>query len=84
MDSTFSSDSEDINIKGYKSVRTEHPSNTKRGGACVYFGDSLPVRVVPNYHLSECLISEARKNKKGYLVSLCCSPNQNLEVNWYN
>ena len=35
LDSTFSSDKEDINIKGYKLVRADHPNNIKRGGACV-------------------------------------------------
>ena len=71
LDSTFSSDSEDINIKGYKLVRANHPNNTKRGGVCVNFRELLPARVVPNHHLSECLILEVNlKNKKGYLVSL--------------
>ena len=57
LDSTFSSDNEDR--KGYKLVRADHPNNIKRGGVCVYFRESLPVRVVPNHHLSECLILEA-------------------------
>ena len=78
LDSTFSSDNEDIDIKGYKLVRADHPNNIKRGGACAYFRESLPVRVVRNHRLSECLILEINlKNKKGYLVSLYPSPNQN-------
>ena len=69
--STFSSDSEDTNIKGYKLVRADHSNNTKRGGVCAYFGESLPVWVVPNHHLSECLILEVNlKNMKGYFVSI--------------
>ena len=59
-------------------VRTDHPNSIKRGGVCAYVRESLPVRVVPNHHLSECLILEVNlKNKKGYLVSFCHSPNQN-------
>ena len=59
-------------------VRADHPNNIKRGGVCTYFRESLPVRVVPNHHLSECLILKVNlKNKKGYLVSLYRSPNQN-------
>ena len=78
LDSTFSSDNEDINTKGYKLVRADHPNNIKRGGVCAYVRESLPVRVVPNHHLSGCLILEVNlKNKKGYLVSLYGSPNQN-------
>ena len=73
--SESSSDNEDINIK---LVRADHPNNIKRGGVCVYVRESLPVQVVPNHHLSECLILEVNlKNKKGYLVSLYRSPNQN-------
>ena len=71
LDSTFSSNNEQINIKGYKLVRADHPNNIKRGGACACFRESLPVRVVSNHHLNECLILEVNlKNKKGYLVSL--------------
>ena len=80
LDSTFSSDNEDINMKGYKLVRADHTNNTKKGGVCAYFRESLPVLVVPNHHLSECLILKILlKNKKGYLVSLYRSPNQNLD-----
>ena len=78
LDSTFSSDNEDINIKGFKLVRADHPNNIKRGGVCAYVREPLPVRVVLNHHLSECLILEVKlKNKKAYLVSLYRSPNQN-------
>ena len=59
-------------------VRVDHTNNIKRGGVCAYVRKSLPVRVVPNNHLSECLILEGiLKNKKGYLISLYRSPNQN-------
>ena len=54
LDSTFSSDRKDINIKGYKLVRADNPNNIKRGGVCAYFRESLPVRVMPNHCLSEC------------------------------
>ena len=46
----------------------------------MYVRESFPVRVVPNHHLRGCLILEvSSKNKKGYLVSLYRSPNQNPE-----
>ena len=78
LDSTFSSDNEDINIKGFKLVRVDHPNNIKRGGVCAYARDFLPVRIVSNHHLSECLNLEINlKSKKGYLLSLYRSPNQN-------
>ena len=58
LDSTFLSDNEDINIKGYRWVRADLPNHRKRGGVCAYFRESLPVQVVPNRHLSERLILE--------------------------
>ena len=59
-------------------VRVDHLNNLKWGGVCAYVGESLPVRVVRNHHLSECLILEVNlKNKKGYLISLYRSLNQN-------
>ena len=64
MDSTFSSDSEDINIKGYKLVRADNPNNIKGGGVCTYFIESLPVQVMPNHYLSECLILEINLKRK--------------------
>ena len=80
MDSTFSSDSEDVNMKGYKLVRDDHPDNTERCGVCAYFRESFPFWVVPNHHLSECLILGVNlNNQKGYLVSLYRSQNQNLD-----
>ena len=69
LDSKFSSDNEDINIKGYKLIRADHPNNIKRGGVSAYVRESLPVPVVLNHHLSEYLILEVNlKSKKGYLV----------------
>ena len=64
LDSTFSSDSEYINIKGYKLVRADNYNNIKRGGVCAYFRESLPVRVMPNHYLSECLILEINLRRK--------------------
>ena len=37
LDSTFSSDSEDINIKGYKLVRADNPNNIKKGWCLCIF-----------------------------------------------
>ena len=34
-----------IDIKGYNLVRADHPDNIKRGGVCIYYKESLPVRI---------------------------------------
>ena len=60
-------------------MRVDNPNNIKRGGVSAYFRESLLVRVMSNHYLSEFLILEINlKKKKGYLVSLYRSPNQNL------
>ena len=35
-----------IDIEGYNIVRADHPNNIKRGGVCIYYKESLPVRVI--------------------------------------
>ena len=31
-------------LEGYNLIRSDHPSNTKRGGVCIYYKESLVVR----------------------------------------
>ena len=69
LDASESSDNDNLNINGYKLVRADHPRNVKRGGVCVYFKQSLPVRCLPNSYLKECLIIEVSINSK---KRLCC------------
>ena len=35
-----------LKIDGYILVRADHPNNIKRGGVCIYYKESLPVRVI--------------------------------------
>ena len=35
-----------LETDGYNLVRTDHPNDTKSGGVCIYYEESLPVRVV--------------------------------------
>ena len=77
LDSTVSSDNDNIYIRDYKLVRADHPGSIKRGGVCVYFKESLPVSCLPNPYLKECLTFEVSiNNKRGYVVSMYRSPSQ--------
>ena len=77
LDSSASFNNDNLYIKDYKLLRADHPWNVKRGGACVYFKESLPVSCLPNPYLKECLIFEVSiNNKKGYVVSMYRSPSQ--------
>ena len=46
LNSEIPSDDENLEIPGYNLVREDHPSNSKRGGVCVYYKSSLPFRVI--------------------------------------
>ena len=35
-----------LEIDGYDLVRADHPNNIKRGGVCIYYKESLPVRAL--------------------------------------
>ena len=35
-----------VDILGYNLVHTDHPDNTKRGGVCIYYKESLPAQVI--------------------------------------
>ena len=40
------SNDEHFDVPGHKLIRADHPSNTKRGGVCIYLKDSLPLRLL--------------------------------------
>ena len=46
LNSETPSDDENLEIAGYNLVREDHPSNSKRGGVCVYYKSSLPFKVI--------------------------------------
>ena len=43
LDSSIEASDPNINISGYNSLRSDYPSNTKRGGVCMFYKDYLPV-----------------------------------------
>ena len=55
----FSSD-----LKGYKLVRVDYPNNVKQGRVCIYYKESLPVRVIKLLDLQEVLLLELNDQNK--------------------
>ena len=56
-------------IEGYNLFLNDHLSNTKRGGVCIYYKESLVSRVVNITPLTECLVCKATiQNKKDMLL----------------
>ena len=66
-----------LEIDGYILVRADHPNNIKRGGVCIYYKESLPIRVISLSYLKETLLSEVTYNNKKVIVSVIYrSPSQ--------
>ena len=77
LDSSYSSEDKELQLNGYKLVRSDHPGNQKRGGVCIYYKEALSISFLECKILSECLICEVFSNKsKIVVVSLYRSPSQ--------
>ena len=81
LDSSISSDNDNLELPGYNLVRADHPTNTKRGGVCIYYHNSLPLKVIDIQLLNECINFEIRIG--GKLCSFLClyrSPSQTRDI----
>ena len=64
-------------MEGYKLIRADHPNNIKRGGVCIYYKESLPVRVISVSYFNEALLLQMSYNNKKVMVSVIYrSPSQ--------
>ena len=64
-------------LEGYNLIRSDHTSNIKMDGVCIYYKESLAVRLVDITSLPECLVCELTiQNKKGYVAVMYKSPSQ--------
>ena len=72
-----------LEIDGYNLIRADHSGNIKRGGVCIYYKESLPVRVLSLPYLKEALLLEMIDNNKKIIVFVIYrSPSQsNREFN---
>ena len=67
-----------LEIDGYNLVGVDHPNNIKRGGVCIYYKESLAVRVISLPDFKEALLLEMTDNNKKIIVSVIYrSPSQN-------
>ena len=77
LDSSIAPDDDNLEISGYSLVRSDHPSNNKRGGVCVYYKNFLPLRVLDIQYLHECINFELKIGDKiCNFVALYRSPSQ--------
>ena len=75
LDSSIPSDDNNLEIPGYDLIRADHPINSKQGGVCVYYRNSLPLKILDIFYFQECIVF---KLKIGYkfckIVSFYRSP----------
>ena len=58
-------------MKGYKLIRADNLSDSKKGGVAIYYKEVLAVRPVEVKNLNKCVIFEVPiKKKSGCVVSL--------------
>ena len=46
LDSSISNNDDNLEISGYDLFRTDHLSNTKRDGVCIYYRNALPLKTL--------------------------------------
>ena len=59
LDSSIEANDANINISKYNSLRSDHPSNTKGGGVCMFYKDYFPIIK----HDDLCALSEGTVNE---------------------
>ena len=47
-----------IQLNVYNMIRADHPSNTKWGGVCMFYKETLTLRVVNLLNFNECIVCE--------------------------
>ena len=62
LNSYLQNDDDSLVLNGYKVVRADSPSDLKRRGVCIYFKESLPIKVVNITSLNECLVCKLSLN----------------------
>ena len=74
------SDDNRIAIDGYNLIRSDHPSDSKKGGVCIYYKEHIRLILRDDINTLECLVTEIySQNKKCFLTCIYHSPSQNQD-----
>ena len=81
LNSSILSDDNKIKIDGYIIIRSDHPSDSKKGGVCIYYKEHIPLILRDDINtLDNCLVTEIRsQNEKCFLTCIYRSPSQNQD-----
>ena len=73
-------DHKSLEISGYYLIHSDHPSNKKRGGICMYYKNFLPLKLTGGRLLDECVAFDLIiSNKLCSFVALYGSPSQSQD-----
>ena len=80
LNASISNDDDSLKVPGYNLFRADHPSNTKRGGVCIFYRNSLPLKILGIHYLQERINFEIMiGGKLCRFISLYRSPNQSQD-----
>ena len=79
LNSWIQTNDDRISIDAYNWIRADHPSDSKRGGVCIYYKNHiLLIKWDDIFTLDNCLATEIRsQGGKCFLICVYCSPSQN-------
>ena len=64
LNSSITEDDNNLQISGYDLIRSDHPSNSKRGGVLYYYKNFLPLKLIDINYLSERILSQLQIGSK--------------------
>ena len=70
-----------LEVSGYALVRADNPNNTKKGGVCIYYLNTLSLKALDIQFLNECIIFEIKIG--GKMCNFLClyrSPSQTRNI----
>ena len=77
LDNSYHTDDDQLTFPGYNLIRADNSNHIKRGGVCIYYRDTLPVKIINLNILNECLVCELSfASCRVCLVSIYRTPSQ--------
>ena len=78
LNSWIQTNDDRISIDGYNLIWVDHPSDSKRGGVCIYYKEHIPlIKRDDICTLDNCLVTEIRsQGEKCFLTCVYRSPSQ--------
>ena len=70
LNSSIESNDDNISFDGYNLIRSDHPSDSKRGGVCIYYKEHIPLIKRDNIcTLDNCLVTEIQSKGQKYFLT---------------